>query len=369
MRLALLIVTQYYIKCNKMKIYKKLCISASLCLAMLLGAGCTADETVDTVPLQGTLQFTTSVERFAGEPVTRTNIVGNAFETGDKIKIKMICPFSERVELGESTYSGSFDGFYLLKWHADSEMWLTLTAGDGYDINGDYSPSASPDIYSMYLAQPTPYVFTAQTWSEEQIFIAGDGTRVEQYSNVFHADQSREVDYKASDLMWAQTIMQTGSYNVHLSFKHVMAALKITVEGDISENAVLTLEGMPDIDQCEVIVGDYYAEKSQVNSNNFGYKGKHRCTPAESGKVIGVAEVTANGASCVPISSRETTTYTALRVGNKFRLIVPPSTLNQSATIWLRDGAKRYSMALSQTTFEAGKLYNVTFNIKKDENQ
>ena len=82
-----------------------------------------------------------------------------------------------------------------------------------------------------------------------------------------------------------------------------------------------------------------------------------------------MAEVTANGASCVPISSRETTTYTALRVGNKFRLIVPPSTLNQSATIWLRDGAKRYSMALSQTTFEAGKLYNVTFNIKKDENQ
>ena len=354
-----------------MKLYKKLCISVSLCSIMLLGAGCTADEAVEPVQ-QSSLSFSTFIEDFEGVSRTRTALDGKSFETGDKIKIKMICPFSDRVELGESTYSGSFDGFYLLKWHADSVKWLTLTAGDGYDINGDYSPSASPDIYSRYLAQPTPYVFTAQTWSEEQIFIAGDGTRVEQYSNVFHADQSREADYKASDLMWAQTIMQTGSYNIHLGFKHVMAALKITVEGDISENAVLTLEGMPDIDQCEVIIGDYYAEKSQVNSNNYGYKSKHRCTLAENGKVIGVAVIdnaqkTASVTSLDNISQKAT--YTAYNAGNKtYRLIVPPYT-STNPTIWLRDGAKRYSMALGETKFEAGKLYHVTFKIKKDENQ
>lgn len=336
----------------------------ALCSAMLFGAGCTADEVVEPVQ-QGALSFSTSIEDFEGVSRTRTTLDGNAFETNDKIKIKMICPFSDRVELGESTYSGSFDGFYLLKWHADSVKWLTLTAGDGYDINGDYSPSASPDIYSRYLAQPTPYVFTAQTWSEEQIFIAGDGTRVEQYSNVFHADQSREADYKASDLMWAQTIMQTGSYNIHLSFKHVMAALMITVDGDVSHNAVLTLEGMPDIDQAEVIVGDYYAEKSKVNANNYGYKSKHACKLENNGKVIGVAKITGSKAEKADIDVNTTTTYTALNTGGRgYRVIVPPCTLSQSATIWLRDGAKRYSMALSQTTFEAGKLYNVKMTIQ-----
>lgn len=350
-----------------MKIYKKLTLSVSLCSAMLFGAGCTADEAVEPVQ-QGSLSFSTSIEDFEGVSRTRTSLDGKSFETGDKIKIKMICPFSNRVELGESTYSDSFDGFYLLKWNTNK--WETLTASDGYDINGDYSPSASPDIYSRYLAQPTPYVFTAQTWNEEQIFIAGDGTRVEQYSNVFHADQSREADYKASDLMWAQTIMQTGSYNIHLSFRHVMAALMITVDGDVSDKAVLTLEGMPDIDQAEVIVGDYYAEKSQVNANNYGYKSKHACKVENNGKVIGVAKITGSKAENAKIDVNTTTNYTALNTGGwVYRVIVPPCTLNQSATIWLRDGAKRYSMQLNETTFEAGKLYRVTFNIQKDENQ
>ena len=74
-----------------------------------------------------------------------------------------------------------------------------------------------------------------------------------------------------------------------------MSALLVTVDVDaslgISDNAVLTLEGMPDIDQAEVIVGDYYAAKSKVNSNNYGYKSKHSCTQAENGTVIGVAVV------------------------------------------------------------------------------
>jgi hypothetical protein len=335
-------------------------------IAMLL-AGCSADEAQREQ--QGILSFSTSIEDFDGEPLTRTTLEGHAFEAGDKMKLKIICPFSSHTEFGETTYGNSFDAFWLLKWNAG--QWATLTSADGFDINGDYSPSASPDIYERYEAQQTPYVYTAQTWSEEQIFIAGAGTRVEQYSNVFHANQTKEANYKASDLMWAQTIQQTGSYNVHLSFRHVMSALLVTVDANaslgISDDAVLTLEDMPDIDQAEVIVGDYYAAKSKVNSNDYGYKSKHACTKDDNGKVIGVAVVddSQKRAYTKPIGSvAQTGTYTACHVGQRaYRLIVPPGTLSKQATFWLRDGEKRYSMSLSQTSFEAGKLYKITMKI------
>ena len=341
-------------------------------IAIML-SGCSAYETPQEQQAPGTLAFTTSVEDFEGASRTRTNIAGKAFENGDKIKLKIICPFSANTEHGETTDGNSFDAFWLLKWN--SNQWTTLTAQDGYDINGDYSPSASPDIYGRYLAQQTPYVFTAQTWSEEQIFIAGGGTRVEQYSNVFHANQSKEADYKASDLMWAQTIQQTGSYNVHLSFKHVMAALLVTIDGNISNNAVLTLEGMPDIDQAEVIVGDYYAKQSKINSNTYGYQAKHQCGVDNNGKVIGIAVVDDSEKKALTKSLSDiaqTATYTAYNEGGKteggntyrlYRLIVPPCKLTNNATFWLRDGEKRYSMPLDLKTFEGGKLYKVTMKI------
>ena len=330
---------------------------------------CTANE-VTQQEQQGVLSITTSVEDFEGESRTRTNIEGTAFENGDKIKLKIICPFSSHTEFGETTYGNSFDAFWLLKWDYTPKSWVTLEKSDSCDVNGDYSPSAGPNLFERYLAQPTPYVFTAQTWSEEQIFMAG-GTRVEQYSNVFHADQSREADYKASDLMWAQTIMQTGSYNIHLSFKHVMSALMVTVvpgEGkDISKDAVLTLEGMPDIDQCEVIVGDYYAAKSKVNSNNYGYLNKHSCTVDENGMALGVAVISDNDKNATRKAFKDidqTSTYTAYNTDNKiYRLIVPPCTLTKNATFWLRDGGKRYTATLSQHEFVAGKLYKLTINI------
>ena len=337
-------------------------------LALLLAA-CSADDATQEQPSSGILSFSTTIDNFEGEDVTRTNFAGNAFEDGDKIKLKIICPFSTHTEFGETTYGNSFDAFWLLKW--DAIQWANIVAKDSFDINGDYSPSNSPNIFERYEAQQTPYVYTAQTWSEEQIFIAGSGTRVEQYSNVFHANQTKPADDKASDLMWAQTIQQTGSYNVHLSFKHVMAALLVTINDStnlgISDNAVLTLEGMPDIDQAEVIVGDYYAAKSKVNSNNYGYKSKHSCTQAENGTVIGVAVVDDSQAKAytTPIGNiSQDGTYTAYNAGSKtYRLIVPPCTLSNKATFWLRDGEKRYSMQLTQTTFEAGKLYKVKMTI------
>jgi hypothetical protein len=334
-----------------------------LFVAVLL-AGCSTDEDNEIVPQQEHLQISTSIEDFVGEAKTRTNIDGNKFDDGDKIKIKIICPKSDVIELGESTYGASFDSFYLLKWNTDK--WTTLTSDDHYDINGDYSYSASPDIYERYLAQPTLYVFTAQTWSEEQIFIVNNNNkRIEQYSNVFHADQSDVADYKASDVMWAQTIMQTGTYNIHLSFKHVMAAIKINiVGGTISNNAVLTLEGMPDVDQREMIVGDYYAGASQANVESFGYKSKHSCTADKNGTIIGVAQYSTTGASTVDICTlSQKATYTAYKDGNTFRLIVPPCTLNSKAKLWLRDGSKRYSMDLNHTVFASGNIYNVTMNL------
>ena len=338
-------------------------------MAMLLAA-CTADDAEQTQQSSGILSFSTSIDNFEGESViTRTNFDGNAFEDGDKIKLKIICPFSSHTEFGETTYGNSFDALWLLKW--DTNQWVNIVAKDSFDINGDYTPSASPNIYDRYEAQQTPYVYTAQTWSEEQIFIAGNGTRVEQYSNVFHANQTKEADYKASDLMWAQTIQQTGSYNVHLSFKHVMAAILVTVSADasldITENAALTLEGMPNIDQTEVIVGDYYAAKSKVNSNNYGYKSKHSCKVEENGTVIGVAVVDDSQSKSYTKAIgtiSQNATYTAYNAGSKtYRLIVPPCTLSKNPTFWLRDGEKRYSMTLSQTTFEAGKLYKVKMTI------
>ena len=341
--------------------------------AILLLSGCQADEPQLVQQQAGTLSFSTSVQDFEGTSITRTNLEGKSFEMGDKIKIKIVCPASttSHKEFGESTYSGSFDGFWLLKWNADDKSWDRLEASDGYDINGDYKSSDGPNIYDRYLAQPTPYVFTAQTWSEEQIYITGNGSRIEQYSNVFHADQSKAANYKASDLMWAQTIQQTGSYNVHLSFKHVMATLLVTVEADasldISDDAILTVEGMPDIDQAEVIVGDYYANKSKENVPNFGYKVKNSTDKKNNnGVVMGIAQVGKDKATTVPIPVSVTTTYTALNVGNKqYRLIVPPCELSANANIWLRDGKKRYKIQLDQIEFKAGTLYTVTMQINK----
>jgi hypothetical protein len=335
-----------------------------LCMAAAL-AGCSKDEPARE---PGIFSFTTSVEGFEGEQTTRVGFEGNAFENGDKIKLKIICPFSSHTEFGETTYGASFDAFWLLKWKDDG--WATITSADGYDINGDYSPSSSPNVYDRFEAQQTPYVYTAQTWSEEQIFIAGSGTRVEQYSNVFHADQTKEAAYKASDLLWAQAIQQTGSYNVHLSFRHVMSALLVTIDDSngISDDAVLTLEGMPRIDQCEVVVGDYYAARSKVNSNDYGYRSKHSCSKDDNGKVIGVAVVDDAQRKTVtkPLNEiAQTATYKAYNTGTKsYRLIVPPCTLASNATFWLRDGERRYSMQLDQTLFEPGKLYRIVMQVK-----
>lgn len=311
------------------------------------------------------VSLSSSIVSFEGEQQTKVNLAGNGFEDGDMIRIKVICPYVSSQETGESTYSGTYDGFWVQKW-SDSG-WTSIPASDGFDFNGDYQRSGGSSIIGQVLSQQTPYVFTASTWTEEKVFKIG-GKMVVQYANVFHADQSNPTNYKASDVLWAQNIMQTATDMIHFDFHHVMAALKITVADDVhlSDKAVLTIENMPDIDQAEIIVGDKFAAKSKVNSM-CGYKEKHQCTDDVNGKALGIGVNSTTGSSTRKFENiYQTATYKAMRRDNtkkEFQLIVPPCTITYPV-VWIRDGESRWKVALGETTFKAGKMYNITLNLQ-----
>ncbi len=326
------------------------------------------------------LTITSSVNSFKGAPATRTNIAGNAFATGDWIKLKIICPYVPNTLVGETTWGNSFDAFWLLKWSGSA--WTPLTTDDKVDISSHYSYGYN-EVFGQYEAQQTPYVYTASTWNENVIFLApssagGSLSRYSQYSYIFHADQSLQSNYLSNDLLWAQTYMQTGSWNVHLSFNHVMACLKISITGiTLSSDAVVTLEGMPAIDQQEVVVGDYYAAQSKVNSK-YGYQDKCSCDYANNGKVLGVAAISESTATAIvnplagsPSDSHTSANaviasdgvYTAFRNSDTFYLIVPPCQLSSNATFMIRDGVQRYRCTLPITRFEQGVQYLVTLAV------
>lgn len=371
--------------------------------ASLLAAACTSDGVfspdagIEESAESHEFTLTTDVVPFKGEtPLMRSNYEGTGFDEGDWIRLKIICPFSDNAEYGESTWGNSYDAFFLLKRTAGG--WTYLVSTDHCDINGTYSYSGSPQVGSFYEAQQTPYVYMASTWSEEKNFRTSQGTHVLQYCHVFHADQRKLQHYKASDLLWAQQYMQTGAWNVHLNFEHKMACIDFTLDDSqlidphtsapvpLTADVVLTLEGMPDIDQQEIIVGDYYAEKSKINSaGNFNYKNKHSCNFDYNGRVIGIGvnvdaanrsyaypmtgnpnpayTKTYSGAEIVP----NTGTYTAYKDpddAHHFRLIVPPCVLTNPAQIWVRDGERRFKMQLQRLKFVEGELYPVTVTIK-----
>lgn len=334
-------------------------------LGLLLTAACAEDD--KTLPEEPhAFTVTSDIIPFAGEEATRVNLDGTGFESGDWIRLKVICPFSTNTEIAESTSGTSYDGFWLMKYTSGAQPWTPLTAADGCDIDGDYGNSSASSIFSRQPAQATPYVFTASTWTEEVSFLAG-GSRILNYSNVFHTDQTLLRDYKAADVLWAQQYMETGCWNVHLDFHHVMSALLVTVDtgstGFDLDGAVVTVEGLPEIDQQEIIVGDYYAAKSKVNSTSYGYRNKHACTVAQNGKVLGIGVNAGGSASCRSFATiANTATYTAHHVspsGNVFRVIVPPVTLGDAPVIWIRsaDGRNRYKFTCPVTTFEQGCLY------------
>lgn len=323
----------------------------------------------------------------------RVNVVGNSFIDGDFIRLKIICPFVSTTERGEYTEGDSYDAFYYLRRSGSS--WECVVKADGFDICGTYVPSNSPDINRYYEAQQTPYVYVATTFSEERRFVA-NGHLYDHLTPVFHADQTKEKHYRASDVLWAQTFMQTGAWNIHLGFQHKMACLDITIvdaalTDKISDAAVLTLEGMPDIDQAEIVVGDYYADASKYNSG-YGYRQKSSCSYGNNGKVLGIAvnDESAGRAKVWPMTGNptlpggansevfrsgtpvpNTATYTAYKEATKhYRLIVPPCNLDpelpddakstKHAVFWLRDGTRRFKIELPQLKFEEGKLYAIT---------
>ncbi len=360
-----------------MKIHHLLYLTTALLLAACSSDDAQTEEQAQ--PKRAPLVLTSSVNSFEGDetPVTRTTLEGKAFDAGDKIKLKIICPYVTSTLVGETTWGNSADAFWLLKWKDGN--WAIIEGSDSVDISSHYS-YGNNNIFREYEAQNTPYIYTASTWSENTIFMAPnkDGgsslTRYSQYSYVFHADQSRLMNYKKSDLLWAQSYMQTGSYNVHLSFNHVMACLKITIPNTLSDTAVVTVEGMPDIDQMEVVVGDYYAAKSKVNTK-YGYQEKCKCAYANNGKVLGVAVINDTKAKsqvyrisggCEDTNTESTVigntgVYRAYNAGSyTYYLIVPPCTLSTAAKVWIRDNEKRYSYAIEQLIFEQGKRYPVT---------
>lgn len=376
-------------------------------MVSVLLAACSSDEIIQMEQEAHEFTLTTDVLPFEGETsTTRSNLEGTGFEDGDWIRLKIICPFVSSSEYGESTWGNSYDAFFLLK-RKDVSSWVPLDTADHCDINGTYNYGNSPQVGNFYEAQQTPYVYMASTWTEEKNFKSSSGSHVLQYCHVFHADQRKEKSYKASDLLWAQQYMQTGAWNVHLNFEHKMACLtfeiddsglvadnpsydpndpssKPTIAAPLGNEAILTLEGMPDIDQQEIVVGDYYADASKINSS-FGYRQKASCSYANNGKVLGigvnvdadsrakVAPMTGNPvpggaysslASAVP----NTGTYTAYKEkgSNKhYRLIVPPCVLKDTegnlkhAQIWIRDGERRFKMQLDRTEFREGELYHV----------
>ena len=354
-------------------------------MLMLAGTalcGCSGNEVA--VPAEDKpVLFTGTIKPFEGEDSqSRVNVEGTGFTDGDFIRIKVICPYVTSSEYGEQTYGASYDSFWLLKSNGGS--WGTLSASDGCDINGDYLDSGSQPMSSLYLSQQTPYVFTAQTWSVERKFVAGSNL-VLLYSPIFHADQSREENYRASDLLWAQSYLQTGSESVHFDFYHKMAALKITIDDTklpegkkLSDNAILSLSGMPGIDHAEVVVGDYYAAKSKTDVA-FGYKQKNSCTKEYNGKVLGVAVNTADHAYTLPMRGNpgwesrfvpNDGTYTAYKADTKlYRLIVPPCVLENKPVFHLLDGDRRWTYELNelnQLTFEQGNLYKIKINVVPD---
>jgi len=354
-----------------MKLFYQISIVPLLCLftASLMTA-CTEDiSAVAPAADRDSVLVTMNMMPFVGDNVTRTTVTGERFEVGDKIRFKIICPYSDTQENGE-TYSG----------------YREITVPNTINASG-FSSMCLEETYGANEGQATPYIYTAQNTTGTRIFVVGD-YRYARPSNFFFADQSKLVQFKKSDVVWAQAVRQTGAREVHLNFYHKVAKLDITIEdseGILSENTILTLEGMPDIDGAEIVVGDYYADESlEYSYYSYNYKTKASCGYENNGKVIGVEVIDEKttkrsvvyGMSGNPAPAGGTynstvfgtipnnATYTAYRYQTKhYLLYVPPCTLANKAEIWLRDGEKRYNVELVQTTFEEGVCYKLTVKL------
>lgn len=338
-------------------------VFAGALAGLFLPLGCTKAEGEAAQPLR--LRIT--MDGFDGEDVmTRTSDDGLSWEAGDKFRMKIICPHTNDHQNGESWGSS----FYT----------ITLNGSQTY---------VSSSITTM--AQATTYVFSAQNTTGNRIFVV-DKYRYNRPSNFFHADQSKLDNFKGSDVVWAQAVRQTGAQEVHLNFKHKVAKLDIWIDDaalvdesgqpvPFSQGAVLTLEGMPDIDGAEIVVGDYYADQG-YEDQNYCYRQKASCSYENNGKVLGieVIEEDMRRSSIAPFSGGPAelggqysrllspvandavyTAYCAGRVDGRlhYMMYVPPCVLEQKAVFWLREGQRRFSAPLETLSFEQGRAYPV----------
>ena len=315
------------------------------------------------------------IEDGDNDSATRVNVAGDSFVAGDLIRVRIIAPYVDSNEYGESTWGGTYDNFRIWQWSANQANWASVGNNRGFDFDNDLYPSSASS--SIIMPQATPFIFTATTWTEEIHYVLSTydtpgGTVVSSFSNIFKADQRNEVNYRSSDVLWAQQYMETGVDHVRLSFEHKMAALKIDISdfaGELtgSEEVILTLENMPDIDQQEVTIGNYYAEKMK-DKRAYGDYWRTKCTYEQNGKVLGIVvpNETEGHLVQIPFTTLEQTgVYTAYKQdANTFLLIIPPYTVpaEVTPTLWLRQGEKRWSAPLTLPdgrTFESGKRYSV----------
>lgn len=322
-----------------------------------------------------------------GAPQSRANFAGNQFESGDLIKIRIVAPFSPSTEWGEYTDGNTHDNFWILQWNGNNQngtgttaSWSSISSNRHFDLNGDFIYNGSSNIWT--LAQNTPYVFTASTWTEEvQAQIPdskGKATTYTWFYNVFKADQRKIKDYKSSDVLWAQQFMQTGTQNIRLSFEHKMSALCIDISEfktlldmtEADDEIVVTLENMPDIDQQEIIVGNYYAGAIKSGYRpTFGDWQRTACTKELNGTVLGISRINEAQQKVEQVEFTalpQTATYTAYKGSEgKYYLIVPPYTVpdNVTPTLWLRQGTKRWSAPL---TLPEGRTFlpSVRYTVK-----
>ena len=334
-----------------------------------LTSACQQEESV--LPARHGVKLTMSLSPFEGDMPTRTSEDGQKFENGDQFRMKIICPHTTEHQAGESWGSGYYT--------------FTIGGESGTYISGGQTEEA----------QATTYVYTAQNSTGTRIFVVGK-YRYSRPSNFFCADQSKLTHFKQSDVVWAQAIRQTGAQEVHLNFKHKVARLDITlvdnelthdVDGvkvayPLSASSVLTLEGMPDIDGAEIVVGDYYADQYHYDNEGYTYKQKASCSYENNGKVLGIevieetqkracialmtGSLAPGGDNSVVVGTVPNTgTYTAYHKGSKqYSLYVPPCVLSTAAVCWVRDGERRYSATLPVLKFEEGKVYPVRLTLK-----
>ena len=255
----------------------------------LLGLACALSACSDDMPptesaeAEQNVVLRLSLSPFANDPSPRSTLDGLAWEAGDGFRMRITCPYTTDHQNGELWSSGYHNLLF------PTDMGATVVFG----------------TISSNQSQATTYIYTAQNTTGTRTFVVND-YRYKRPSNFFHADQSKLDQFKESDVLWAQGIRQTGAQEVHLNFEHKVARLDITLDDSeltrqewdeevgalvdvadpLSANAILTLEGMPDIDGAELVVGDYYAPMT-YEYEKFSYREKASCGYTLNGKVLG----------------------------------------------------------------------------------